>query len=101
MLDRFSLMLFYLCGMPAPTLPQLPGRRHALVDDADAPDDLAGMSASEVAAVVGCSRQAAHLRIQRALSTGNWSGLLAPKFQNRPTTAPAGVGADHPAGTKG
>lgn len=82
MIERFELMLHVLLGNPMPPLPPLPGRRHALVDDFDAPDDLSGMSATDVAAAVGISRQGAHLRIQRAIQTGDWSGLLAPKFSN-------------------
>jgi hypothetical protein len=91
--DQFGAMVHALLGNPMPPLPLLPGRRHALVDDFDAPDDLSGMSATDVAAAVGISRQGAHLRIQRAIQTGNWSGLLAPKSLNA-SPVPAGQRCD-------
>jgi hypothetical protein len=80
--DRFDVMTADLLGEPLPALPLLPGRRHALVDDGDAPDDLAGMSAADVARIVGLTRQAASLRVKAARESGRWDRLLAPKFSN-------------------
>jgi hypothetical protein len=97
--DQFAAMCEHLLGRAMPLPPYMPGRRHALVDDGDAPDDLAGLRPVDVARITGLTRQAASLRVKAARTSGRWDLLLAPKFSNhRPTAAPAGAGADHLAG---
>lgn len=59
-------MLDYLSGAPLPPLPDLPGQVYQCHDEPLAEDDLAGIeSATELARLLGVSRQRAHHLIQQ------------------------------------
>jgi hypothetical protein len=60
------LMLAALQGEPGPSLPALPGRRHACTDAPISEDELQGVtSPTELALLLGITRQAAMQRLRR------------------------------------
>jgi hypothetical protein len=92
-------ILDVLLGHPAPALPELQGRVHLIADDVPTdPDELRLMGPAEVAAHVGCSRQAAQFRIRKAQASSDWSALLAP---SKTTSTTAAQAAQRPTGKEG
>src|SRR5574337_331461 len=96
LLDRFAVMLCHLAGEPLPAPPPIPGRHFrplpdpggdALAEawDAQHPDaePMPPPSASELAAVLGVSREAARQRLERARRTGDVDAVLRPPRQRR------------------
>lgn len=67
-MDRWTLTLIGLRGLPWPALPVLPGRVHSLADDDDEPDlpAFARLPAAELARREGITTYAAHARIRKA-----------------------------------
>lgn len=64
--DRFDLTVQALLGIAWPALPDLPGRRIECRDEPLSADELADItSPSELALIVGISRQAAFQRLQQ------------------------------------
>ncbi|MDE2451994.1 MAG: hypothetical protein KGL43_00235 [Burkholderiales bacterium] len=92
--DRWTWTLNVMVGAQVPRLPALPGRLHRLTDDGpeipSAPDELRELSAADVAAIVGCTRQGAYQRLRAAELSGDWGALLAPKRSSKTRTADAG-----------
>lgn len=67
--DRWTLMVDAMAGEPPMPLPNLPGRVHRSADRQLTPDELAGVtSPSELALLLGCSRQAASVRLRKAIT---------------------------------
>jgi hypothetical protein len=65
--DRWTLTLAGLLGEPWPPLPALPGRVHRTTDAPMTDAELAGISSpTELALILGISRQAAHARLKKA-----------------------------------
>lgn len=64
--DRFTLIAAALLGHAWPALPELPGRVHVCFDRPLTTDEMVGINTTtELALVLGISRQAAWQRLQR------------------------------------
>ena len=64
--DRWHQIVAALLGVAPPPLPELPGRVHRAHDEPIADEHLVGITnCTELALVLGITRQAAHQRLQR------------------------------------